>query len=108
MLQRQIVDDYRNDMLKYAHGSEKIKARECYDSIPLQLAKENKKFQYKLIKKGGNARYYESSLDWLKDSGVIIKTYKLKKENTEIYVILTSNYEIYIHHLPTIILYLCR
>ncbi len=78
MVQRQIVDDYRNDMLKYAHGSEKIKARECYDSIPLQLAKENKKFQYKLIKKGGNARYYESSLDWLKDSGLIIKTYRLK------------------------------
>lgn len=39
--------------------------------------------------------------------GSLIK-YKLKKENTEIYVILTSNYEIYIHHLPTIILYLCR
>ena len=78
LIQRQIVDDYRNDMLKYAHGSEKIKARECYDSIPLQLAKENKKFQYKLIKKGGNARYYESSLDWLKDSGLIIKTYRLK------------------------------
>lgn len=78
LIQRQIVDDYRNDMLKYAHGSERIKARECYDSIPLQLAKENKKFQYKLIKKGGNARYYESSLDWLKDSGLIIKTYRLK------------------------------
>ncbi|WP_275086218.1 ATP-binding protein [Massilimicrobiota timonensis] len=78
LIQRQIVDDYKNDMLKYAHGSERIKARECYDSIPLQLAKENKKFQYKLIKKGGNARYYESSLDWLKDSGLIIKTYRLK------------------------------
>lgn len=78
LIQRQIVDDYRNDMLKYAHGSERIKARECFDSIPLQLAKENKKFQYKLIRNGGNARYYESSLDWLKDSGLIVKTYRLK------------------------------
>lgn len=67
-----------NDMIKYAPGADRIKARECFQSIPLQLAKENKKFQYKLVKKGGNARYYESSLDWLKESGLIIKTYRLK------------------------------
>lgn len=80
-IQRQIVNDYRNDMLKYAHGSDRIKARECFDSIPLQLAKENKKFQYKLAKKGGNARYYEASLEWLKDSGLIIQTHRLNSPN---------------------------
>lgn len=78
IIQRRIVSDYLNDMAKYAVGSDRIKARECFQSIPVQLAKENKKFQYKLIKEGGNARYYESSLDWLNDSGLIIKLNRVK------------------------------
>lgn len=78
LVQRRIVSDYLNDMVKYADGSERIKVRECYQSIPLQLAKENKKFQYKLVKSGGNARYYDASLNWLKDSGLINLTYRLK------------------------------
>lgn len=51
LIQRRIVNDYLNDMIKYAPGADRIKARECFQSIPLQLAKENKKFQYKLVKK---------------------------------------------------------
>lgn len=78
IVQRRIVSDYLNDMAKYAEGSDRIKARECYQSIPLQLAKDNKKFQYKLIRSGGNARYYDSSLNWLKDSGLINLTYRIK------------------------------
>lgn len=78
LVQRRIVSDYLNDMVKYADGSEKIKVRECYQSIPLQLAKENKKFQYKLVKSGGNARYFDASLNWLKDSGLVNLTYRLK------------------------------
>ena len=78
IVQRRIVSDYLNDMAKYADGSDRIKARDCYQSIPLQLAKENKKFQYKLIKSGGNARYYDSSLNWLKDSGLINLVYRIK------------------------------
>ena len=78
LVQRRIVSDYLNDMVKYADGSERIKVRECYQSIPLQLAKENKKFQYKLVKSGGNARYFDVSLNWLKDSGLVNLTYRLK------------------------------
>lgn len=78
LIQRRIVNDYLNDMAKYGEGSDRIKARECFISIPLQLAKENKKFQYKLIKQGGTARYYESSLNWLSDSGLINKINRLK------------------------------
>lgn len=78
LIQRRIVGDYLNDMAKYAQGSDRIKARECFQSIPLQLAKENKKFQYKLIKEGGSARYYESCLNWLSDSGLILPLYRLK------------------------------
>ena len=51
LIQRRIVNDHLNDMVKYTPGSDRIKARECFQSIPLQLAKENKKFQYKLVKK---------------------------------------------------------
>lgn len=78
LVQRRIVSDYLNDMVKYADGSERIKVRECYQSIPLQLAKKNKKFQYKLVKSGGNARYFDASLNWLKDSGLVNLTYRLK------------------------------
>ena len=52
MIQRRIVNDYLNDMAKYAISGDKIKARECFQSIPVQLAKENKKFQYSVVKKG--------------------------------------------------------
>lgn len=76
-VQRRIVNDYLNDMAKYAPANEKIKVRECFASLPLQLSKENKKFQYKLVKKGYNARYFDASLKWLEDSGLVIKVNRL-------------------------------
>ena len=81
-IQRRIVNDYISDMAKYAHASDKIKARECFLSIPIQLAKENKKFQYGVVKKGYNARYYDSSLQWLQDNGMIIKVNRLSHIST--------------------------
>lgn len=78
-IQRRIVSDYSNDMAKYAVGSDRIKTRECFESIPLQLAKDNKKFQYSVIKKGYNARYFDSSLRWLEDSGLVIKVNRLNQ-----------------------------
>lgn len=81
MIQKRLVNDYYNDMAKYAQGSERIKVRECYQSLPAQLAKDNKKFQYKLVKKGAGSRHYEASLQWLEDSHMIIKTFKL--DNTQ-------------------------
>lgn len=87
-VQRRIVQDYHNDMAKYANHSDKIKVMECYSSLPLQLAKENKKFQYKFVKEGYNARYYEASLKWLEESGLVIKVNRLKciKSPLEAYV----------------------
>lgn len=78
-IQRRIVNDYHNDMAKYANAQDKVKVRECFSSIPHQLAKENKKFQYSVIQKGYNARYYDSSLRWLEDSGLILKVNRLKQ-----------------------------
>ena len=76
-LQRNIVNGYRDDMVKYAPGSEKNKIRECFNSIPAQLSKENKKFQYSLIKKRSTAEYFEGCLQWLVDAGIINKCHNL-------------------------------
>jgi len=77
-IQKRILDDYKDDIAKYSTKMMKEKVRECFESIPDQLAKDNKKFQYKIIKQGGTARYYGNSLSWILDSGLGIKVNKLK------------------------------
>ncbi len=73
---KNINDSYIADMAKYATPNETTKIMAAFNSIPAQLAKDNKKFQYKIIKSGARAYDYETPLDWLKASGVIIKCYK--------------------------------
>ena len=75
IVQQNIVDNYKADMLKYALQEDKAKIRECFDSIPSQLAKENKKFQYSTIRKGGRSRDYLGSLQWIEDAGIIRRCY---------------------------------
>ena len=75
-LQKVILDSYIADMAKYATPMETVKIMAAYNSIPSQLAKENRKFQYKLIKSGARATTYEGPLDWLKSSGLIVKIHK--------------------------------
>ena len=74
--QNNINDSYIADMAKYATAHETTKIMAAFNSIPAQLAKENKKFQYKLIKSGARAYDYETPIDWLKASGVINKCNK--------------------------------
>jgi predicted AAA+ superfamily ATPase len=69
--QTKIINSYLDDIAKYASETEKPKARNCYLSIPRQLAKETKKFQYSVVAKGGTARKFDNSLDWLNDAGLI-------------------------------------
>lgn len=76
--QKEILDDYDKDIAKYASQNVREKVRECYKSISQQLAMDNKKFQFKLVKSGGNSRYYNSSINWIEDSGLINKVYRLK------------------------------
>lgn len=70
-LQRQLLVDYENDIVKYAEGLEKAKILSVYRSIPAQLAKENKKFQYSKVVKGGRSKDYMGCIEWLKDAGLI-------------------------------------
>lgn len=76
-IQQEIVRNYLDDIAKYAEGTEKAKARECFLSIPKQLAKDYKKFQYSLVRQGGSARKYAGSLMWLFDTGIINYCYNL-------------------------------
>jgi predicted AAA+ superfamily ATPase len=69
-LQRGIVRLYEQDMLKYAERSDKARIVECFESVPRQLSKENKKFQYSVVRKGGRAKQYEGSIQWIEDAGI--------------------------------------
>ena len=76
-LQRNILNEYRDDMVKYTDRKDKSKVRECFDSIPKQLAKENKKFQYSVVRKKGTAAMYQGSIKWIEDAGIIRRCYNL-------------------------------
>lgn len=76
-IQRNIVRSYEDDMVKYAERKDKSRIRECFQSIPKQLGKENKKFQYSVVKKGSTASKYEGSLQWIEDAGIVARCYNL-------------------------------
>lgn len=73
--QKTLIVEYEEDMVKYADDSDKSNIRECFESIPKQLAKENKKFQYSVVKKGARASQYIGSLQWLEDAGITERCY---------------------------------
>lgn len=71
--QRSIITGYKEDMVKYATNEDKVRLRAAFDSIPRQLSKENKKFQFSVIKKGARAKEYITGIQWLEDAGIIIR-----------------------------------
>lgn len=74
-VQHNLITEYEEDMVKYADDADKPHIRECFESIPKQLAKENKKFQYSVVKKGGRASQYIGSIQWLEDAGIVRRCY---------------------------------
>lgn len=72
---KSILKEYRDDMVKYAPDKDKPHIRECFNSIPKQLVKDNKKFQYNKVKPGGRSDTYLGSLQWLEDAGIICRCY---------------------------------
>lgn len=81
LVQSSIIDSYTADMAKYASNSEAVKIRACYNSIPAQLAKDNKKFQYNGCTKGGSSSIFGASLEWLKQAGVILECQRVDQGN---------------------------
>lgn len=76
-VQQSIIVGYEEDMIKYADSFDRSKIRECFESIPKQLSKENKKFKYSVVRIGGKSSHYIGSLQWIEDAGVIRQCYNL-------------------------------
>ena len=79
-VQSQILESYERDMTKYADNSLSNRIISAFDSIPVQLAKENQKFQYKVISKGGTSSIFGEAILWLKNSGIVNQVYKTNPE----------------------------
>ena len=76
-----ILNSYTADMAKYTTDSESTRIKNAYGSMPAQLAKENKKFQYKLIRKGATAGIFGDSIAWLVFSGVVLRCDRVSRGN---------------------------
>lgn len=79
-VQAEILSSYERDMTKYADNSLSNRIISAFDSIPIQLAKDNQKFQYKVISKGGTSSIFGEAILWLKNSGIVNQIYKAKSE----------------------------
>lgn len=78
-IQKNILDSYENDFSKHTEASEANKISLIWNGVPSQLARENKKFVYQVIKEGARAREYEGALNWLNDANLISKSYLVNK-----------------------------
>ena len=75
-IQSEILSSYERDMTKYADNNLSNRIISAFDSIPLQLAKDNQKFQYKVISRGGTSSIFGEAILWLKNSGIVNQVYK--------------------------------
>lgn len=78
-LQQKILEAYRRDISKHTSETESARIRQVLDSLPAQLAKENKKFIYGAIRKGARAKDFEIAIQWLLDAGIIYKVSRIKE-----------------------------
>ena len=70
-IQRQLLEDYKEDIRKYAEGMDQARILNVFEQIPIQLAKDNKKFQISKVAKGARFKDYRGCIEWMKDAGII-------------------------------------
>jgi predicted AAA+ superfamily ATPase len=92
-IQLGILNSYRLDFAKHAPSNAIIKINQTWDVIPGQLAKENKKFIYSVIRKGARAQEYEIAIQWLKEAGLVHKIYNVSVPKLPL--IAYANHEIF-------------
>ena len=80
-VQRIILDSYYADFAKHIPSAYIARTREIWDSVPTQLAKENKRFLYSDMKAGSRGRDYEIALNWLTDTNLIHRLYRISVPN---------------------------
>ena len=76
-VQMDILSDYRADIAKYADDNQKVLAQRAFDTIPMQLAKDNRKFQYNLIRRGATSAVFGGSIEWLCAAGLTLRCIKV-------------------------------
>lgn len=99
VIHQSIILSYISDMRKYTmSAAETIKINEIYETIPKQLAKDNTKFKYNIIKQNANKRDYELPLDWLLSSGLVYKATKVIRTDSPLKAYTEkTNFKIYLN-----------
>lgn len=78
-LQHEILDAYGRDISKHTSTAESVRIRQVLASLPMQLAKESKKFVYGAVRKGSRAKDFELAIQWLQDAGIIYKVNRIRE-----------------------------
>lgn len=78
-VQLEILKAYDNDISKHASKQETVRINQVWQSIPSQLSKENRKFLYGALKKGGRAKEFELAIQWLQDAGLVYKVNRVNQ-----------------------------
>lgn len=91
-----IITSYLADMSKYTENIEALRNNKIYNSIPAQLGKENKKFKYSLVEKSARAREYDSSMEWLLSSNMLLKCQNVTTPKSPLKAYISDNYKIYL------------
>lgn len=91
-----IITSYLADMSKYTENIESLRNNKIYNSMPAQLGKENRKFKYSLVEKSARAREYDSSMEWLLSSNMLIKCQSISTPKSPLKAYIDSNFKIYL------------
>ena len=83
-LQHEILDAYGRDISKHTSEAESVRIRQVLASLPMQLAKESKKFVYGAVRKGSRAKDFELAIQWLLDAGIIYKVNRIREPRVPI------------------------
>ena len=78
-VQKELLKTYENDVSKHTSAEMANKIKQVWDSVPSQLARENKKFLYSVVKQSARAREYENAIDWLTNAGLLTKVFRTNK-----------------------------
>lgn len=91
-----IITSYLADMSKYTENIEAIRNNKIYNSMPAQLGKENKKFKYSLVEKSARAREYDSAMEWLISSNMLLKCQGIETPKSPLKAYTENNFKIYL------------
>jgi predicted AAA+ superfamily ATPase len=97
-IQSDILNAYERDFSKYADKNQAIKTSEFWNSIPRQLARENKKFKYRDIKKTARSNMYDQTIEWLRKAGLVNMVYNIESPKTPLSAYADySKFKVYMH-----------